>query len=160
MAERAGVTRTLVYKHFENRDDLIVALYRREATLLDQQLVALVRNTPGGFEPKYRAMVRGLVEATDRWGTIFNPLRHTVAGTIGRREARSRDRRTLAYFAGLAADDFDLTDTAATRAVAVLLGGLDPLMWMVRPRTSATEREQLVDMYMSMATHALRSLAD
>lgn len=157
VAERAGVTRTLVYKHFENRDDLIINLYRREAKQLDEQLVELVLGTPGGFEPKLRAMVTGLVDAVDKWGTVFNPLAHTAAGSIGRREARSRNRRTIDYFAGLAARDYGLSAELAEPAVAVLLGGLDPLMWRSRPDTA--DRERLVDLYVTMAVNALTGLA-
>jgi len=157
IAERAGVTRTLVYKHFENRDDLIINLHRREAKRLDEHLVALVLGTPGGFEPKMRAMVTGLLEAVDKWGTVFNPLAHTAAGSIGRREARSRNRRTTEYFAGLAARDYGLSIDRAEPAVAVLLGGIDPLMWRSRPEPG--DRAALVDLFMTMALNALTGLA-
>lgn len=157
VAERAGVTRTLVYKHFENRDDLIIHLYRREAKQLDDHLVEVVLGTPGGFEPKLRAMVTGLLEAVDKWGTVFNPLAHTAAGSIGRREARSRNRRTIRYFARLAARDYGLPVDRAEAAVAVLLGGLDPLMWRSRPEPA--DRAHLVDLYVTMAVNALSGLA-
>src|SRR6476619_7614888 len=38
VAERARVTRALVYKHFANKHDLLVALYRREATGIDRAI--------------------------------------------------------------------------------------------------------------------------
>lgn len=158
VAERANVTRALLYKHFDNRDDLIIELYRREARRLDDEIVALVTSTPGGFEPKLRAMVRALLAATDRWGTIFNPLRHTPAGQVGRRENRARNRRTIQYFARLAADDYDLPTGDVARAMTIILGGLDPLMWMVRADTRADDRERLVDLYVTMAINALRGL--
>ena len=34
VAERAGVSRPLVYKHFANRDEILAAAYRREAARL------------------------------------------------------------------------------------------------------------------------------
>jgi len=160
VAERAHVTRALLYKHFDNRDDLIIELYRREAKRLDDELVTAVTSTPGGFEPKLRAMVAGLLDATDRWGTIFNPLRHTAAGQVGRREARGRNRRTIQYFARLAADDYGLPQRDVATAMTILLGGLDPLMWMVRRDTSAADRRALVDLYVALAINGLRGLAD
>ena len=160
VAERAAVTRTLVYKHFENRDDLIVALHRREAERLDHDLVALVTSTPGGFEPKFRAMVRGVLAATDQWGTIFNPLARTAAGTIGRREARTRNRRTISYYARLAAQDYGLDRETAELAVAVQLGGIDALMWRTRPGASEADRDRLVDAYTAMTVGALGALAE
>src|SRR5580698_4920117 len=42
VAERAEVSRTLVYKHFANRDELVAAAYRREAAKLHQDLVVEV----------------------------------------------------------------------------------------------------------------------
>lgn len=159
VAERSGVTRTLVYKHFENRDDLIVELYRRESKRLDDELVAAVVGASGGFEQELRAMVRGLLDATDRWGTIFNPLRHTAAGSAGRRELRARNRRTVEYFAGHAVRDLGVPADRAERATRILLGGLDPLMWMVRPDMGDAEREALVDLYVGMALDALHGLS-
>ncbi|HAS09590.1 MAG TPA: hypothetical protein DCS55_03590, partial [Acidimicrobiaceae bacterium] len=38
VAERADVTRALVYKHFENKDALLLELYRREASALDRSI--------------------------------------------------------------------------------------------------------------------------
>src|SRR6266480_4420461 len=38
VAERAGVSRPLVYKHFANRGELLAALYDREAALLHAEL--------------------------------------------------------------------------------------------------------------------------
>src|SRR5579864_9099669 len=42
VAERAGVSRPLVYKHFANRIDLLAALYQRESALLHNELSAAV----------------------------------------------------------------------------------------------------------------------
>jgi AcrR family transcriptional regulator len=159
VAERAGVTRTLVYKHFENRDDLIIELDRRESKRLDEELVVAVVGAPGGFEPKMRAMVRGLLDATDRWGTIFNPLRHGAAGTTGRRDLRARNRRTIEYFASFAVGEYGVPAEHAERALGILLGGLDPLMWMVRPDMGDAERQALVDLYVGMVLDALHGLA-
>lgn len=158
VAERAEVTRALVYKHFDNRDDLIIALYRREAKRLERHLIELVNGTAGGFEPKLRALVRGLLDATDVWGSVFNPLRGTAAGPVGRRERRERQDRTIGYFADLAADDYDLPADRVLLAIRVLWGGLDPLMWLVRPGNDAAERDELVDLYVSMVVDAVRGL--
>jgi AcrR family transcriptional regulator len=160
VAERAEVTRALVYKHFDNRDDLIIELQRREAERLDRELVDVVAATAGGFEPKLRALVRSMIEVTDRWDTIFAPLRYTVAGPVGRREQRSRDRRTVKYFAGFAVADLGVPEVVARRSMSMMLGGIDPLMAMVRPSMSAADRRQLADLYVDLVVGALASLAD
>ena len=158
VAQRAEVTRALVYKHFDNRDDLIIALYRRESKRLGDHLFELVSSTDGGFEPKLRSLVRGLLDATDVWGSVFHPLRGTAAGPIGRRERRERQDRTIEYFADLAARDYDLPADRVLLAIRVLWGGLDPLMWQVRPTTGDDERHDLVDLYVSMVVDAIRGL--
>ena len=158
VAERAEVTRALVYKHFDNRDDLIIALYRREAKRLESHLIELVNGTAGGFEPKLRSLVRGLLDATDVWGSVFNPLRGTAAGPVGRRERRERQDRTIVYFADLAAEDYGLPAARVLLAMRVLWGGLDPLMWQVRPGSDNAGRDDLVDLYVSMVVAAVRGL--
>jgi AcrR family transcriptional regulator len=158
VAERAEVTRALVYKHFDNRADLVIALYRREAERLENHLIELVQGTAGGFEPKLRALVSGLLDATDVWGSVFNPLRGTAAGPIGRRERRERQDRTIGYFADLAARDYGLPIERVLLAIRVLWGGLDPLMWQVRPGDDASRRADLVDLYVTMVVDALRGL--
>jgi AcrR family transcriptional regulator len=160
VAERAEVTRALVYKHFDNRDDLIIELQRREAERLDRELVEVVASTTGGFEPKLRALARSMIEVTDRWDTIFAPLRYTVAGPVGRREQRNRDRRTVKYFAGLAVADLGVPDAVARRAMSMMLGGIDPLMAMVRPSMTATDRRQLADLYVDLVVGGLVSISD
>src|ERR1700684_1211244 len=55
VAERAGVSRPLVYKHFANRDELVAAAYRREAAKLHQDLVAEVASA-SRVEDMFRAL--------------------------------------------------------------------------------------------------------
>ena len=100
VAERAGVTRALVYKHFANRDDILRALYRREAERLDRAIRAQVVAAPDGFEPKLRAFIGVTLDATEEHAPFFTPLREAGAGkgrTV-RGDRRSRDRRTVDYF--------------------------------------------------------------
>jgi AcrR family transcriptional regulator len=160
VATRADVTRALVYKHFDNRDDIIIELQRREATRLEAELTELVAAAPPGFEPKFRALVLGLLDSVDRWGTIFNPLSQTAAGKVARRDQRTRNERTVTYFARLATRHFDLGEADTPTAVRVLMGGLDPLMSMVRPDMSGEDKIKLADLYVSMTVDALRGLAD
>src|SRR5687768_9988818 len=58
VAERAGVSRPLVYKHFANREELLAALYRREALHLHQQLEAEVAEARS-LEGMFRVLIRG-----------------------------------------------------------------------------------------------------
>lgn len=158
VATRADVTRALVYKHFDNRDDLVIELQRREARRLDREIVAVVQATPGGFEPKLRAMTLSFVAAADRWESVFSPLGSTVAGPIGRREQRRRDQRSLEYFTRLAVDDYDLDPAIAPDVVAIGLGGLDVVMASARRTPDVGRREELAELFVGMVVGALISL--
>jgi AcrR family transcriptional regulator len=135
VAERAGVSRPLVYKHFANRGELLAAAYRREASKLHQDLAAEVASS-GCVEDMYRALLRGSMRATIERGHIFTALR--AAGGWNRdirREQRSRDRETVRAFAAVAARQYGLERTRATSATAVLLGALDAVLaqWRIDP---------------------------
>ena len=81
VADRARVTRALVYKHFDNSDDLLHALYKREARGLDHHIRAVVEAAPDGFEPKLRAFIGATLDAAEEHGPFFTPLR--AAGARG-----------------------------------------------------------------------------
>ena len=62
VAKAAGVSRSLVYKHFENRHDLLSSLYERESAHLHSQLSADVR-AAHDLAGMLRALVRGAIAA-------------------------------------------------------------------------------------------------
>jgi len=62
VAERAGVSRPLVYKHFANRSELLAAVYQREAALLHAELSAAV-TAADSVADMFRALVRGSLRA-------------------------------------------------------------------------------------------------
>src|SRR5208337_248614 len=69
VAEYAQVSRALVYKHFANRDELLAAAYRREASKLHLDLATEVA-AAGTIEEMYRALLRGSIRATIERGQI------------------------------------------------------------------------------------------
>ncbi len=135
VAERAEVSRPLVYKHFANRDELVAAAYRREASKLHQDLTSEVASS-GSVEEMYRALLRGSMRATVERGQIFAAL-----GAAGgwnrdiRREQRSRNRETVRAFAAVAARQYGLERRRSTSVTAVLLGALDAVLaeWRMDP---------------------------
>jgi AcrR family transcriptional regulator len=135
VAERAGVSRPLVYKHFANRDGLLAAAYRREASTLHAELASEVA-AADSVEEMYRALLRGSIRATVERGQIFTALR--AAGGWNRdirREQRSRDRDTVRAFAAVAARQYCLDREHSTSVTAVLLGALDAVLaqWRLHP---------------------------
>jgi AcrR family transcriptional regulator len=135
VAEHADVSRPLVYKHFANRDELLAAAYRREASKLHAELEAEV-GAADSVEGMYLALWRGSVRATVQRGEIFTALR--AAGGWNpdiRREQRLRDRDTVRAFAAVAARQYGLERRASASITAVLLGALDAVLaqWRLHP---------------------------
>jgi AcrR family transcriptional regulator len=135
VAERAGVSRPLVYKHFANRDELVAAAYRREAAKLHLDLATEVAAS-SSVEDMYLALLRGSIRATVERGHIFTALR--AAGGWNRdirREQRSRDRETVRAFAAVAARQCGLERRRSIAATAVLLGALEAVLtqWRIDP---------------------------
>lgn len=159
IAERADVTRALVYKHFANRGDVLAAVYRREAARLDAEMVAEVLSVKG-FEARLRTFARGVLRSVDTHGWIFVPLQAQSVERSQRREQRERDRRTVRGFAELAVREFGLDRADAKMAMAVLLSGVSSLRSQAHARPSAEERQRLEDLYVDLVMGALRSLAD
>lgn len=158
VAERAEVTRALVYKHFDNRDDILAALYRREAAKLDRAIRRAIEAAPDGFEPKFRAFVRGVIDSVDTYGPFFVPLRPFGDGPEFRHEQRPRDRRTMRYFTALAVDDLDVDARDARDCLAVLLSGVSAIVARARRAPEPADRAHLEDLYVSMTLAALRGL--
>src|SRR5580658_4857628 len=135
VAEHAEVSRPLVYKHFANRDELLAAAYRREASKLHGELASEVA-VAGNVEEMYRALLRGSIRATVERGQIFTALR--AAGGWNRdirSEQRARDRQTVRAFAAVAARQYGLDRRRSTSVTAVLLGSLDAILaqWRLDP---------------------------
>ena len=154
VAEHAGVSRPLVYKHFANRDELLAAAYRREASKLHAELASEVAAV-GTVEEMYRALLRGSVRAAAERGEIFAALR--AAGGWNRdirREQRSRDRKTVRAFAAVAARQYGVEHARSLSVTAVLLGALDAVLaqWRLEP----TERSEVLleETYLAMVVGA------
>jgi len=160
VADRARVTRALVYKHFANKDELLRALYRREADLLDRQIRRDVESAPDGFEPKLRAFIGATLDAVEAHAPFFTPLREAGAGgDPARQDQRGRDRRTVGWFADLAVDEFGIDARTARSVVAVLFTGIRSLLSQLRSRPGPAQREFLLHTYVEMTIGALTRLA-
>ena len=160
VAARAEVTRALVYKHFDNKHDLLAALYQREAKALDRAIRVQVADAPDGFEPKLRVFTRAVLGAVGEHGRFFAPLRSLGVSDATRRDQRSWDRRTVGYFAGLAATEFALDLRTARSVMSILLSGVDALVAQVRSKSTAEDLRLLEDTYVNATLGALSRVSD
>jgi AcrR family transcriptional regulator len=158
VAEKAEVTRALVYKHFDNRDHMLAALYRREAAALDKAIRRTVVKAPEGLEPQLRAFIHSILEAVDTHGSFFASLRSFGGGASFRREQRSWDRRTLRHFTALAVRDLGVAEHDARVCLAVLLSGVTALFEWARAQPEPGARARLENTYVRMTIAALEGL--
>ena len=157
VAEGAEVTRALVYKHFANKDDILAALYRREAAALDRAIAREVAAAPEGFEPKLRAFAHAVIQSVGTHARVFAPLRPFGHDATFRREQRTWDRRTVRFFTTLAVDDLGLDESVARPALAILLSGVNSVLAQAAG-ADADRRRFLEDLYVDMAVTSLRGL--
>jgi AcrR family transcriptional regulator len=160
VAERAGVSRPLVYKHFANRAELLAAVYERESSLLHRELAAAV-NSVETLEDKFRALVRGALRAEASRGATFASLRSAGArGRAARERQRRRDRNTVGHFAALAMREHGSDERETTQAVAILLGALTSVLAQWRRFPTPDNARLLEDVYVRLAVGGLAALGE
>lgn len=156
VAERAGVSRPLVYRHFANRRELLAAAYRREATAMHEELAAEVAAGETLTE-MYRALIRGALRATVDRAEVFSALR-SGGGWSGelRQEQRLRDADTVRAFSARAVREYGIDRREATAATVLLLGAIDALIAQWRRRPTAEHAALLEEVYIRMVTAGYR----
>lgn len=158
VAEHAGVSRPLVYKHFANRGELLAALYARESLALHEEISADVSQART-LEAMFRALVRGSLRAQASRGATFAALRAAGGRTDERRsEQRARDRRTLRYFVRQAMDEYGLPETQARAAMSILLGAVDSVLNVFRVNPTREHAALLEDTYVALVVAGLEGL--
>jgi AcrR family transcriptional regulator len=159
VAERAGVSRPLVYRHFPNREELIAAVYRRETVHLHDQLAAEVM-AAGSLLGMYRALVHGALRAAAERGHLFATLQS--AGALSpevRRDQRRRDAATVRAFAAQARCELGVGDEIAGTTTALLLSLIDPVLGRWRRDPTPANASLLEESYMTIVSASLAALA-
>jgi AcrR family transcriptional regulator len=158
VAERTGVSRPLLYKHFANRDEMLVALYRREAARLHHEITRDVL-AGGSIEGMFRALIRAALRASVDRGPLFTALRSAGAWNRDlRREQRGRDSRTVRAFTRQAVAEFGLEVRPARPAIGLLLGLTDQVLTQYRAHPGPASAALLEDTYMTIVSATLAAL--
>ncbi len=162
VATRAGVSKGLGYAYFDNRDELLAALFDREMAALDRRVLRAATDASaagGTFEHRLHAILdAGLDVVADRGvliGTLLQAKPHE-----GPLEEKRRARQDVVerYFMQMVIDEYGVTQRAARTAVAILLGGYSGALelWVHRRVT----RTEIANAFVSMALGGLGALSD
>ena len=164
VAERAGVTKALVYKHFASKAELYVLLLEQQASELMEVVAASVRPSAAP-EERLRAGVDAFLAAVERRPFARKLLFRDpeadaeVAAAYDRVHARA----TVALARGLAADEEMLRgdphrEQALELLAQVLKAGLNGLAawWLAHPEVT---RDALLERAMQLLWPGLRELS-
>lgn len=158
VAERSGVSRTLVYKHFANRDELLAGLWRREAAAIDRAVSEALVDVDD-FESIVRISLEAVIDAVARHGSLGVPLlRGELFGPEVRREQQDRRRRVRAWYVDRICDGFGLGRAEADIATSVFFAGLDAMLADWRADPARVDRRTLVDTYVRLVVGGLHAL--
>jgi AcrR family transcriptional regulator len=158
VAERAGVSRALVYKHFANRSEILAAVYRREATYLHRRLAREVAAAES-VEGMFRALIHGALHAAGERGHLFAALRSAGGWNRElRHEQRARDVDTVRAFAARAVRELGIDRRDATAATAALLATIEPVLTQWRLRPTPENAALLEDIYLGMVQGVFRRM--
>jgi AcrR family transcriptional regulator len=159
VADRAGVSRPLVYKHFPNRGEMLTAVYRREATILHSELSAKVRAATS-TEDMFRTLVRAAFRASSERGKLFRALRSAGAWDPDlRREQEARDRGTVRFFAEHATAEYGIPAADAEAAMGMILTAIESVLAQFRARRTQANAALLEGAYLDIIVGGLERLA-
>lgn len=159
VAEKAGVSRPLVYKHYANREELLGAVYRRAARQLHRELVAEVESATD-VEGMFRALLHGALSAAEERGRVFAVLRTGSWTRDVRRNQRERDGRTADAFSARVVAETGADPRRVRPVVSLLLSSIDVVLSQWRQDPTLARAERLEDAYMEIVSASLRSLAE
>ncbi|MEQ8690348.1 MAG: TetR/AcrR family transcriptional regulator [Pseudomonadales bacterium] len=155
LAAHVGVNKALPYRHFGNRDDVLIALYKYENEKFDARLAALIDDAPD-FEAKLRALLTA-------WYDDLCQGRGTPALMQARTQSHeletlraARIQTSTEYIADIIQESYEIPRLQAKLASKVLLAGSQGLasIWQL----SEAEDQALIDSFISMSIGAVEAL--
>lgn len=158
VAARAGVSKALGYRYFDNADELLLTLHEREMAGVGARVADAMAGATT-FEATIRTSLTTWLDILDERGPVITNLMQArpISGPV-ERQSRAIHAMVSEFYGERAAEDFGLSPRTATAAASVLLSGLDGLIDCWRHR--AMPRRELIDIYTTMCVGAMQALAD
>lgn len=157
VAARAGVSKALGYRYFDNRDDLLLALFDREMAVLDERIATAVEHAES-FEDGLRSIVRAWVDLIHERGALLGSLQQSTRIECPVEQRRvDRQARLDGFFADLMTGAYDLAHDDAMLVAATLVSGSEGAMriWSAH----GWSRDRIADRYVRLSLGAIEALA-
>jgi AcrR family transcriptional regulator len=158
VAARAGVSKALGYRYFDNADQLLLALHNREMTEMGHRIRAALAGATG-FEAQVRASLAAWLDLLGERGAVIATVMavRPVSGPVDD-ASRTVHAAVSEFYGTMAVEAFDISPNLAAVAASIMLAGLDGLVdcWVSR----RMPRRELVDTYTTMCVAAFGALAD
>ncbi len=119
LAARAEVSKALPYNHFDNADDVLIELYRREIARIGSRITEVLAD-PDDPEAKLRAVVHAYFQEVAERGEILSIL--TGPGSLVPHLADRGRGRENRFFADLLERHLGVAPERAPLVAAVVLG--------------------------------------
>ena len=155
VAEKAGVHRPVVYRHFANVDQLLAALVDRELGRLSRSTADAVAGVEG-FEQRLRSAVTAWMDHFAKSATLMDAaLVRPPTSVELRAKRREQNNASMAFLTG-ELHAAGLTDVDAEIAAALLLNGLTGVVALWRAKRLT--RPVAVDRFVAIAMGIVSAL--
>jgi AcrR family transcriptional regulator len=157
VAARAGVSKALSYRYFDNAGALLVALFDREVIDLDRKIMAAVERADT-FEAKVRATFVGWGGPIGDRGRLLGRLwQVSISAVPVALDRKARDRTVNKFWGREVQEAYNLPTAIAETAAAILVQGTSGLLASVF--AGRGEQAELIEVYVTMTLGALDALA-
>jgi AcrR family transcriptional regulator len=158
VAADAGVSKSLVYRHFDNAEALLAAVAGREMDAVAERVRVAVNRAPTFEDAVHASIAAWFDELSARGGLMVALLEApALAGSLDEHRRQLRARIGELY-STRARSTFGLSRRSAEVATVILLAGLEGVIecWVDRQVT----RRELVDTYTTMVLASFEALAE
>ncbi len=155
VVDKAGVHRPVLYRHFQNAEELLDAVIDEELHALHEITVGAVVGV-GGLEPRLRAVFAVWLQHFAKSPVLSNIALTRPPDTSERAMQRVTHQRASMKFLTAEFVDAGLTKTDAQILAATLLQGLGGVvkLW----RNKVINRADLIDRYVLIAVSATQAM--
>lgn len=157
LAERAGVTKPVVYDHFTSRSGLLAALYREYDQRQNRKMEALLAQTAAELQPRAEVVAKAYIECVLFQGREMPSLLAALAGTPELEKIR---REYAVDFTGTCRTLFAPFCAAPLRDAALwaMLGAAEGLSWAaVQDAISEQQAKEELERVIITMVHATLS---